>query len=412
MNMNDIRADAYRNSAVPFRPAEFEHKGGESGGRKENSPENTASGRKKSSAPVPPASESASPAAEAVRHLKSGGLIKVTGTSSGGKDSIYRRVAKFLLLIGEDEAAKILPHLSEEQISRIVPEIATIRSVSPDEASVILAEFNSLLEKSRHSGGVDTAREILEKAYGKKRADEMLSKAVPFAGGKPFEYLSSADPDRIYRLVKDESMGIKAIVLSYLEPKKAADVINMMSPEEKSATVLRLAKMEPVRPDVIRRIDQAMHEKSLSVAAERAENIDGRNALAQILKKMSPSAENEILSSLSDDDPELGEDLRSRLFTADDVVNADDRFIQDQLRGMTDDDICFLLAGKNDAFRAKILDNVSSGRRGGILEREEILRPVRRADGERVTSYFFSVLRRAFDDGHLIIKGRTDDIYV
>jgi len=268
-----------------------------------------------------------------VEYLKTGGLLKVPvdEPEESGKDSVYRRVAKFLLLIGEDEAAKILPHLSEPQIEKIIPEIASIRSVDKDEAAVILEEFNGLLNKARTAGGVETAREMLVKAYGEKRADEMLKKTIPLEGKIPFVYLNDADNERVYLLLKDENVGVQSLVLSHLNPKKSAAIINLMSPEEKSAVVLRLAKMEPVSPDIIHRVDQAMHEKSLTQTVEKAENIDGRNALAQILKKMDIGSENDILSYLSKDDPDLGQDLRSRLFTIDDVIKADDRFVQQKL---------------------------------------------------------------------------------
>ena len=348
-----------------------------------------------------------------VDYLKTGGLVKVpVEQTADGKDSVYRRVAKFLLLIGEDEAAKILPHLSETQIEKIIPEIASIRTVSKEEASVILEEFNGLLNKAREEGGIETAREMLEKAYGKKRADEMLKKAMPLEGKVPFNYLRDADNERIYLLIKDENPGVQAMVLSHLEPKKSAKIINLMTPEEKKEIVMRLAKMEPVSPDVLRRVDQAMHEKSLNQTVEKAENIDGRNALAQILKKMDVGAENDILSYLSEDDPDLGQDLRSRLFTMDDVVKSDDRFVQEKLREMPETDIAYLIAGKPDDFREKILSNISAGRRAEVRAQEDILKPMRRSDCERITSEFFSKLRRAFEEGHLIIKDRNDDVYV
>ncbi|MCR5284731.1 MAG: flagellar motor switch protein FliG [Treponema sp.] len=349
-----------------------------------------------------------------VNYLKTGGLLKVPVEKSEaeGKDSVYRRVAKFLLIIGEDEAAKILPHLSEAQIEKIIPEIASIRSVDKDEAQVILAEFDSLLNEARQSGGLETAREMLTKAYGEKRANEMLSKAVAFEGKKPFEYLQGADSERIYLLIKDENIGVQSLVLSNLEPKLSASVINKMTAEEKKAIVLRLAKMESVSPDVIRRVDQAMHEKSLRQTTEKAENIDGRNALAQILKKMDPGSENDILSYLSEDDPDLGQDLRSRLFTMDDVVKSDDRFIQEKLRLMSEIDIAYLIAAKPDDFRDKILNNISAGRREDVLAQEDILKPMRRSDCEKITSEFFSKLRRAYEEGHLIIKDRNDDVFI
>lgn len=347
-------------------------------------------------------------------YLKTGGLLKVPVEKPPvtGGDSVYRRVAKFLLLIGEDEAAKILPHLSEKQIEKIIPEIASIRSVDKSEADEILAEFDSLLEQARQSGGVETAREMLVKAYGKERADEMLKKAVQFEGKKPFDYLNDADSERVYLLLKDENPGIQTLVLSHLDPKKAAAVINQMKPEEKKDVVLRLAKMESVDAEFVSRVDAAMHEKSLKQTTEKAENLDGRNALAQILKRMDVSAENDILSYLSEENPDLGQDLRSRLFTIEDVVKADDRFVQEKLREMPEHDIAYLIAGKTDDFRSKILDNLSSGRRSEVLAQEDILKPMRRSDCERITSEFFSKLRRAFEEGHLIIKDRNDDVFI
>ncbi|MBO5826097.1 MAG: flagellar motor switch protein FliG [Treponema sp.] len=377
MNLNDMVKNAYSNAA----------KSNDNSKKSESSPE----------------------LQHVTDYLKTGGLIKVTQDQTEQKDSIFRRVAKFLLIIGEDEAAKILPHLSEAQIEKIIPEIASIRSVDKDEADSILAEFNSLLQNARQAGGVETAREMLTKVYGKEKANQMLEKTVPFSGARPFDYLSDSDSERIYILLKDENIGVQAMVLSHLQPQKAASVINQMNPEEKKEIVLRLAKMEPVSPDILKRVDRALREKSLRQTSQKAEKIDGKNALAQILKKMSPSVENDIIASLSESDPDLGMDLRSRLFTMEDVINADDRFIQEQLRLLDDQTLCLLIAANPDDFRNKILDNVSSTRRQDVLSIEEINKPFRRSDCERVTSEFFATLRRAYEDGKLIIHGRDED---
>lgn len=351
---------------------------------------------------------------QAASYLKKGGLIKVPGesTTPDGKDSVYRRVAKFLLLIGEDEAAKILPHLTEKQIERIIPEIASIRTVNKDEANVILAEFNELLAQTKSSGGIETAREMLEKAYGKDKADQMLSNAVQFDGERPFEYLRDFDEERLYLLLKDENVGVQSMVLSFLQPEKAAKVINQMSAEEKREVVMRLAKMEPVSPDIIRRVSQALHEKAENQVVEKAETIDGRNALAQILKKMDFDTEAEILGELSANDPDLGQDLKQRLFTYEDVVNADDKIVQSELRNLSDQDIAYLIAGKNDDFCEKILSNISAGRRSEVRAQSDILKPMRKSDVERITSLFVARLRNEFESGNLIIKNRNEDKFI
>ena len=316
----------------------------------------------------------------AAKALTSGGLIKVPEQprEKDGKENIYRRVAKFLMLIGVDEAAKILPHLTDEQTEKIIPEIASIRYVEPDEAKEILEEFQGLVKQAREEGGIDTARTILEKAFGTHKADVILEKTASQISGKPFEYLAEADSERVSFLLKDESNAVKALVLSYLNPKVSAQVINGMETEDKKDVVMRLAKLTKISPEIVQRVDKALQEKMNHLATSKSDSIDGKNILAQILKRMSPEAEEGILANLAEADSALGEDLRERLFTTEDIINADDRFIQDKLRDMDEEEIAYLIASKAEDFRAKILDNVSENRRKSILETEKFLYPMLR----------------------------------
>ena len=350
----------------------------------------------------------------AAKALTSGGLIKVPEQprEKDGKENIYRRVAKFLMLIGVDEAAKILPHLSEEQTEKIIPEIASIRYVEPEEATEILQEFQGLVKQAREEGGIDTARAILEKAFGTHKASLILEKTASNISGKPFEYLFEADSDRVSLLLKDESNAVKALVLSYLNPKVSAQVINEMETQDKKDVVMRLAKLTKVSPEIIQRVDKAMQEKMNHLASSKSDSIDGKSVLAQILKRMSPQAEEGILNNLAEQDSQLGEELRERLFTTEDIINADDRFIQDRLRDMDEEEIAYLIASKAEDFREKLLSNVSENRRKSILETEKFLYPMRKSDCEKVTSQFFATLRRAWEEGNLYIKGRDDELYV
>ena len=344
--------------------------------------------------------------------LPSNVRLEKNNNANPEKDTIYRRVAKFLLLIGIDEAAKIIPHLSPEQTEKIIPEIASIRSVDPDEATVILAEFENLVQRSREDGGVTTAKAILVKAFGQERAEQMLEKSVPFHKGKPFEYMQEMEGERVFFLLKEESSAVQALVLSQLKPKVAADVINKMELESKTEVVRRLATLKKIDPEVLRRVDQAMSEKVKTANTSKSDSIDGRGALADILKKMSPDSEKNILSMLSDTDPDLGVDLRQRLFTVDDVLNCDDRVMQEKLHQMSETEIAYLVAGKAQDFRDKIFKNISKGRGDIVLEEEQIHKPMLKKDCETVTAEFFSYLRRKWEAGELRIIGRDDEQYV
>lgn len=329
--------------------------------------------------------------------------------AKNGKESLYRRVAKFLLIIGVEEAAKIIPHLTQEQIDLIVPEIASIRSVDPDEATVILAEFENLVQKSRQSGGVETARSILEKAFGPERAEEMIQKSIPFPEGKPFEYMAEMDSERVFHILRDESAPVQVLVLSQLKPKIAAGVINQMSVENKKEVVQRLAKLQHISPEIIKRVDRAMEEKVRQLQTQRADSIDGRGALTEIIKRMSIENEKNILQSLASFDEDLSNDIRQRLFTLDDILHADDKVIQNYLRNLEDKEIAFLIAGKSESFRTKILTNVSKGRGDIVLEEEQLAKPMKKIDCDKITNQFFGYLRREWEEGHLYIAGRDED---
>ncbi|MDR2898246.1 MAG: flagellar motor switch protein FliG [Spirochaetaceae bacterium] len=404
MKQNDKRLDAYRKVSG-------------SGEKKEDSADNvssetvrpftfprfdTPSSNETTKSAVPKQGLPSIPAA-----ADDDGLLK-----TAGKDTVYRRVAKFLLLIGTDEAAKVIAHLTPEQTEKIVPEIASIRRLDKDEAAVILAEFETLLVRARESGGVDTARTILEKAFGEERADEMLKKAVPYPEGKPFDYLSEMDGDRLFQLLKGESAAIRAVVLSRIQPSSAAAAIKLMPSGEKNEVIMRLAKMGAISPEVIRRIDESMREKVQNTSVVSAESIDGRGALAEILRRMDFRSESSILETLADADPELGQDIRHRLFTIEDVIGADDKYLQTKLRDMNEGEIALLIAGKSEDFRKKILSNISKTRGAMVLEEESLRKPISRRDSDTITNTFLSSLRRAWEQGDLYISGRDEEIYV
>ena len=346
--------------------------------------------------------------------LVSGGLLKVpvSKKEADGRDSVYRRVAKFLLIIGVDEAAKILPHLTEEQTEKIIPEIASIRSVSPEETRQILEEFETLLKNAREGGGIDTAREILRKAYGEKKAKELIDKSVPFPLEKPFEYLNDIDNERINLLLKEESVQVKVLILSHLNPKKAASVINLMDSKEKSEVAFRLLKLEPVSPEVIKNLDEVLHKKVLLQNSQRTNSLDGKNILAEILKKMSFSTENSILSKISTEEPSLANDLRERLFTVDDVVSSDDRFVQETLMMYSNYEIACLVYKREEKFTKKIFQCISQGRVSQVQEELNINQTFLKSECDKIYSKFLNTLRNAFEEGKLFIKNRTDDVYI
>lgn len=340
------------------------------------------------------------------------GLIKVSHEDAKESDP-YRRVAKFLYLVGEEQAAKVLQKLTHEQIEKVVTEMLTIRYVDKDEAAYILSQFTALYNEAKHTvGGVETAENILKKAFGDEKAQAIIAKAAPPAPEKPFAFLEGIDVEKLIRILDDELPATKVLVLSQIKPQLAAAYITQLNDEEKKDIVVRLARLDTLNPEVLRTVSASMHEKCNRIQSDPTERIDGRAALAAILRRTDSDIGDFILQNLANQSPELEKDIRDRLFTLDDVCNADDGFLQKKLASMQDEEIASLIADKPVDFITKILSNVSKNRSRFILDAQQA-NPAPLHIRKTVTNQFLHDLRQNWLAGKLVVKGKDEqDVWI
>jgi len=141
-----------------------------------------------------------------------GEFVKVSAKAGEGSppESKYRRVAKFLILIGSEQAAEILAELDPEQVNEISKEIALTKVIRPEERDEILAEFHALFSRpygfsGSSQGGIETARRILYAVKGPEKGEELLNRAVPESRENLFSFLEEFSAEQLAMLLKTES---------------------------------------------------------------------------------------------------------------------------------------------------------------------------------------------------------------
>lgn len=316
------------------------------------------------------------------------------------------KAAKFLLLLGQDEAAKVIKHLKSEEVERVSRAIAAIDHIGTAEANEILTEFGWLV-KTRAStieGGAAVAEAMLAAAFGDEKARQVIRKAAPEAS-KPFAFLAERDHQEILALLKDESPTVMSVILPWLEPRIASRVIQALPDAARVEVVRRIARLEKVDPETLRRVEEATREKARRIGTSPTEEIDGRAALADILRHVQGGLDEEILERLDEADPALSEDIRERLFTLDDILRVRNRDVQASLRELSERQIATVLKGKSQAFRDKLLSNVSQSRRIIVMEEYDILGSVRRDEAEKATREFLMWFKTKWDSGDLVLEG-------
>lgn len=367
--------------------------------------------------PAPPAEKPkrahrASPAqveGEAARQALAAAEGKAELLLKTGGESGLSKAARFLLLLGTEEASKVLAHLPPDEIEALSREIIKVKSIDPVEAERILAEFGWLVKTKGYSvqGGAGTAESILEAAFGSDRAKAVMRKAAP-ESQKPFRFLADYEGRELQLILKDETPQVIAVILPYLDPRKASALIERLPEEARIDIVKRIARLEKVSPEILRRVEEGMKERIRKIGTVSSEEVDGKSALAGILRHVDPRLEAQVLEALDDENPELSRSVRERLFTIDDVLRVAPRDLQKALREFSDRDLALLLKGRSQQFREKILSAVSQNRKTLILDEAQILGAVRREDADEAAKEFLSWLKAAWEAGDLRLDGDED----
>ena len=335
---------------------------------------------------------------------KAEGLLKKT--TEGGEEG-YKKAARFLMLMGKEEASNVLKHLSSEEVEKIAREIALIKNIDPQEAERILMDFD--MKKDRDfpvKGGVDSARSMLVGAFGEEKGNSILKKVVPYGGEQPFSFLNEYEVEQLYMLLKDESDYVLSVILSYLEPKKASSLLTRMDPEKQKEIVHKIAKLEKVDSEVLERMETILREKIRTQGKVITEEVDGTSVLAGILKHMKSGEGSKILEDLDHYNHDVSSKVKEKLFTIEDIISLSDRDMQNVLRDYDDEEISIVLKGKSEEFRQKLLSNISERRKTLINEIDE-MKPRKKSEVEDATTEFLRYIKAMIDKGE--IQPPTDE---
>ncbi len=360
--------------------------------------------------------------------LKAGTTVKKPKTSSGRsekdgflkvtdkeKSGIENKAAGLLLLLGSDEAAKVLSKLSPEEAERVAGQIAATRRIDAVEAKNILEEFGDNfgnIEPRRVCGGVDAARDILKAAFGEEKAAGILAKAVPEEMPKPFSFLDDLSANQLISLLRKENPTTLSLVMSYLDPMKSSRILESLPADERSAVVLRMAKTEKVSNNVTDTVETALREKLRLIGKDESEELDGRSALADILRYMDLGDERRLLDELAESDPSLADQVREKLYTMDTVLHMRKRDLQELLAGMSENEIAMILKGQPREIKEAVDASLSSRRRLLVADENDLIGPVPRSEADAAVKAFLEKLKEGEENGVYVIMREEDDLII
>ena len=324
-----------------------------------------------------------------------------------------QKAAVVLVQMGRERAAVVLKNLPEAEVEILMGEVARLEGVDGAAVNEVLAEFRDLAVARNYvaAGGMDLARELLEGTVGPEKAKEMLDRLHVVVQKLPFEFLRQADPRQVLGFVQEEHPQTIALVLSYMYPEQAASVMSGL-PEDLQADVAhRIAVMDHTSPDVISQVETVLQRKLSSVLqSSQFTTTGGVQSLVDILNRADRGTERLILEGLERQDPELVEEVRSRMFVFEDIVTLDNRAVQLVLRDVPAKDLAVALKGSGANVRDKILRNMSERAAATLDEEISVLGPTRIKAVEEAQSAIVRAIRNLEETGAIVVTRGNDEL--
>jgi flagellar motor switch protein FliG len=330
-------------------------------------------------------------------------------------DAGVRKAAVLLVQLGQERAAKVLSHLRGSEVEAISAEISQLDSLTAEETETVLNEFRDIATAHANilTGGPDFARALLEESLGRERAESIMTRLAAASMQLPFQFLHRADPRQLMSFISNEHPQLIAVVLAHVPSDKATMVLSGLEPAQQADVAHRIAVMDRTSPEILEQLERTLERKMSSVLQPSDfSNVGGLDPLIQIINRADRATERLIVEGLQERDPELAEEVKSRMFMFEDIVLLEDRAMQQVLREVENADLALALKGVTDEVRTKVTSNMSERAATTLMEDVELLGPVLLRQVEEAQQKIIRTIRRLEDSGEITIRRGADDEYV
>ena len=327
--------------------------------------------------------------------------------------SFSQKAAAVIVSLGTEKASLLYQYMEPEELEQLTLEVARLGYLDAVQTEEVLSEFyqSCMTNKAVTEGGLENARSVLEKAFGSQTASALLEKVTKSLKNREFAFLDKADVKSLYSALQNERPQTMALVLSYVDPDKAAGVIEQLPPERQVRVVEAIATMESASPTAIKIIEAEMERKFSSMMTTSNVKLGGIDYVAGIMNNLDRSSEKSIFDHLSVDNAELADEIRKRMFVFEDIVTMDDRSVQRVLRDCDPRDLVLALKTANNEVANKLFSNMSARTAETIRDDLEITTNVRMKDVEDAQQRIVGVIRDLEERNEIVIlKGGKDDI--
>jgi flagellar motor switch protein FliG len=326
-----------------------------------------------------------------------------------------QKAAILLMSLDVDVSSKIFKELDMKEVEQLAVEITNLRDLPSKIVEDVIEEFYQLMTAQNYlvEGGIEFAQILLEKSYGYEQAKEIIEKIRVLTTVRGFNILKKADPQQLANFLSKEHPQTIALILSHLPADTTTEVVSEFNEELRSETILRIAKIGKVSPQLVNQIEHVVDQIAEATISQNLAAQGGAQLVANILNKSNNATAKAMLENIDEKDPNLSIEIKRLMFLFEDIIMIDDKGIQRILRDVDKRDLALALKVSDEKIKQKIFKNMSERAATVVQEELEFMGPVKLKEVEGAQMRIVDVIKQLEEQEEIAIGGRgREDVFV
>lgn len=321
-----------------------------------------------------------------------------------------QKLAALLVMMGSQPAGELLKLMEPAEVEAVSAEMTKLGLISHEVQQGILREFSEVAVQAGTAlrGDMEYTRQTLEQSLGLFKASDIVGRVSPVrAPVAAMQQVIDMDPRNIVNLVKSEQPQTIALILSYLPPDKASQVLALLRPEIRETVVERLAAMAPIPVEVVEKVVEVLNLKLGGKQPRALNQTGGIKSAADVLNSLDKNLSKTMLIAIEERNPELGQAIRQKMFTFEDLAGLDSASLQKVLREVDMRDLAVSLKTANEIVKTALLGSISKRAAETVKEEIAFMGPLKLKDIEGAQQRIIEVVRRLEGEGEIEMGGEA-----
>ncbi len=308
-----------------------------------------------------------------------------------------KKASILLLSLTDENAAKILKLLPENDVQLLSQEIASLEDVDEQEIS---NAFTYFLEKTNNlsllGGSITKLKRVLNKTYDEEKVSSIINE-INFSSKSVWKQLSEVKNEILSNYLKNEYPQTAALILHKLPAEKSAQILKTFHDDFSFEIIKRILNIEKINVKALSSLEATVRDDLIN-KADSLDTVDNSRFIADILVNFDRKTEHLYLDKISQYSSFKGDSVRKHILMFEDILKLDDFSMQSLIKYVDKSAVPKSLKFASKKMKDHFFKNMSTRASKIVLEEIDGLRFLTEEESELSQKEVISTLKKLINN--------------